>query len=64
MEKMDLSGHQCGILKLTRRTVIGSFESVFCVKMVDSQDEKQKHKQEGDVELFSVYWRHRNLMRL
>jgi hypothetical protein len=61
MEKMDLSGHQCGILKLTRRTVVVPFESIFGMKMVDSQDEKQKHKQEGDIESFSVCWGHRIL---
>ena len=58
---MDLGGHQCGILKLTCRTVVVPLESIFGVKMVDSQDEKQKHKQEADVELFSVYWSHRIL---
>lgn len=61
MEKMDLSGHQCGILKLTRWAVVVPLESIFGVKVVDSQDEKQKHKQESDVELFPVFWDHRIL---
>jgi hypothetical protein len=61
MKKIDLSGHQCGILKLARRTVVVPFESIFGVKIVDSQDEKKKHKQEDNVELFSVYWDHRIL---
>jgi len=42
MEKMDLSGHQGGILKLTCRAVIASFDRVFSMKIVDCQGEKQK----------------------
>jgi hypothetical protein len=52
MEKMDLSGHQSGILKLACRTVFAPFDRVFGMKIVDSQGEKQKNKQEGDIELF------------
>jgi len=59
MEKMDLSGHQSGMLKLTRRAVIASFDRVFGMKIVDSQGEKQKDKQEGDVVLFPVRLSHR-----
>ena len=49
---MDLSGHQSGILKLACRTVFAPFDRVFGMKIVDSQGEKQKNKQEGDIELF------------
>jgi len=59
MEKMDLSGHQSGILKLTCRTVFRFFKRVFGMKIVDSQSEKQKNKQEGDVALFPVRLSHR-----
>ena len=58
---MDLSGHQCGILELACGTVVAPFERVFGMKMVYCEDEEQKHKQEGNVELFSVYLSHRIL---
>ena len=54
MEKMDMSGHQCGILKLTCRTVITPFERGFGMKIVDCQGEEQKNNQESEVELFFV----------
>jgi len=54
MEEMDLSGHQCRILKLTCRTIIVPFERIFGMKIVDCQGEKQKDEEEGDVELFFV----------
>jgi hypothetical protein len=54
MEKRNLCGHKSGILKLACGTVIGSFDRVFCVEIVNCQDQKQKDKQEGNVELFSV----------
>jgi hypothetical protein len=56
---MDLSSHQCGILKLTCGTVVRSFNRVFGMKIVDSQGEKQKNKQEADIVLFSIRLNHR-----
>jgi len=35
VEKMDMSSHQCGILKLACGTVFTPVECVFCVKMVE-----------------------------
>jgi hypothetical protein len=54
MEKMDLSGHQRGILKLTCGTIVTPFECAFGMKMVYGEDENQKNEKEGDVEPFSV----------
>jgi hypothetical protein len=54
MEKMDLGGHQCGILELTCRTVFAPFERGFGMKIVDCQCEDQKNKKESDVEWFFV----------
>jgi len=58
---MNLSGHKCGILKLACGTVVAPFERVFSMKMVYCEDENQEDKQEGNVESFSVSWRHRIL---
>jgi len=59
MEEMDLSGHQCGILKLACGTVIALVERVFGVSIVDCKSEEQKYEQEGYIVLFSVQLSHR-----
>ncbi len=61
MEKMDLSGHQRGMLKLASRTIFAPFERHFCVKIVDCQREEQEEEQESDVELISVGLSHKTL---
>jgi hypothetical protein len=35
MEKMDLSGHQSGILELACRTVFAPFDRIFGMEIVD-----------------------------
>jgi hypothetical protein len=59
MKKVDLCRHQCGVLELTRGAVFVPFERVFCMEIIEGQDEEKKHEQEGDIELFSIYLRHR-----
>jgi hypothetical protein len=59
MEKINLGGHQCGVLKLTRRAVIAPFERVFGMKIVDCQGEEQKNEQKSEVELLSARLSHR-----
>jgi hypothetical protein len=54
VEKMDLSGHQRGVLELACGTVVTPFESIFGMKKVYREDESQKNEQEGNVESFSV----------
>ena len=56
---MDLRGHQGGVLELTCGTVVVPFERVFCMEIIDSQDEEKEHEQEGDMEMFFVQLRHR-----
>lgn len=59
MEKIDLSGHQRGILKLTGRTVIAPFECVFGMKIVYCQGKKKKDQQKSDMRIFSGWLVHR-----
>ena len=61
MKKIDLSGHQGGMLKLAGRTVIAPFQRVFGVKVMDGKDEKKKNEQENNVVSFSTLWNHRIL---
>jgi hypothetical protein len=61
MKKIDLSGHQSGMLKLTGRTVLAPFQRAFGVKVMDGEGEKKKNEQEDNVVSFYAFWNHRIL---